>query len=202
MRNLVPVLILACLSIIVSCTKDEKEKVIVPPTNFQPFGVGSTWSYADYPLTNLYSVYATGIDSTFNKKKYHEMYSTNTGTSWVLRENGIYYKLLPYLDTVVEFTYLKDNVSAGSTWFTEYEFDGLPTTYLYKIIENDQSKMINGIIYEHCITVREDVLVDFGLGTDSLITSWDYSYANDVGLVYIKRDSLNNDIYLKSCIIK
>lgn len=201
MRNLISVFILTCLFFVVACNKEEEEKVITPPANFQPFGPGSTWSYADYPFTTLYSIYMTGIDSTFNKKKYHEVFSTNAGYSWVRRENGNYYRLLPYMDTVAEFLYLKDNVSVGNSWKTEFEYAGLPATYQYILTEYDQPKLINGQIYDHCITVRENLLVDFGSGMDSLMASWEYSYANDIGLVYIKRD-IPGDIYLKSFIIK
>jgi len=201
MRNLISVFILSSLFLVVACNKEEEEKVTVPPANFQPVGAGSTWSYADYPFTTLYSVYMTGIDSTFNKKKYKEVFSTNAGYSWVRRESGNYYRLLPYMDTVTEFLYLKDNVVVGSSWEKDFEYGGFPATYQYLLTEYDISKLINGQIYNHCITVRENLLIDFGTGTDSLWSSWEYSYANDIGLVYVKRD-IPGDFYLKSYIIK
>ncbi len=202
MRNLISIFLLSGLFLLVACNKDEEEvKIVLPPSNFQPFGAGSTWSYADYPFSTLYSVYMTGIDSTFNKKKYKEVFTTNEGYSWLRKENGSYYRLLPYMDTVVEFLYLKDNVSVGSGWKSTFEFAGFPATYEYVLTEFDQPKVINGEIYSRCATVRENLLVDFGMGSDSLMASWEYTYANDIGLVYIKRD-IPGDFYLKSYIIK
>lgn len=202
MRNLISLIVLSGLFLLTACKKDEEEvKIVPPPSNFQPTGAGSTWSYADYPFTTLYSVYMTGIDSTFNKKKYKEVFTTNAGYSWLRKENGSYYRLIPYMDTVVEFLYLKDNVVTGSSWKSTFEYAGFPATYEYVLTEFDQPKLINGEIYNRCATVRENLLVDFGMGSDSLMATWEYTYANDVGLVFIKRD-IPGDFYLKSYIIK
>ena len=180
-----------------ACKKEEDPKVVLPPTNFQPVTGGSAWTYAEYPVTNLYTTYCNGIDSVFNKKVYYEMFTTNSGYTWVRKENGIYYRLVPDSDTVIEFIYLKDNVPAGSKWEKTYDLNGFPTTYKYSLLEYDQPRLIYGNVYDHCITVREQVYVDFGAVNDSLIASRDFTYANDVGLVYIDRGTLGQ-IYLKS----
>ncbi len=197
-------LFIALISFIIltlGCKKTETVKEVVLPTNFQPVSAGSAWTYAEYPLTNLYSTYANGVDSVFNKKVYYEMFTTNAGFSWVRKENGNYYRLLPNLDTVIEFNYLKDNVPIGTKWEKTYEINGFPTTYKYLLWEYDEPRLIDGEVYEHCITIREETHVDFGSVSDSLMSSWDYTYANDVGLVYINRGK-SGQIYLKTFNIK
>ena len=194
-------LYLAIISLLIfsqACKKEDTTKVVLPPTHFQPVTDGSAWTYAEYPVINLYSTYSTGIDSVFNKKKYHQMFTTNSGFTWLRNQDGIYYKLVPNQDTVIEFTYLKDNVPVGTGWQKTYDIDGFPTTYKFLVIEYDVPKLIYGQIYEHCITMKEEVHVDFGTVPDSLISKKDYTYANDIGLVLINNGD-NTSVYLKSC---
>jgi hypothetical protein len=189
--------ILSTLIFFLACKKEEEAKVVLPPTNFQPISAGSVWTYAEYPVTNLYTTYCNGVDSVFNKKVYYEMFTTNSGYTWVRKENGFYYRLVPNSDTVIEFIYLKDNAPVGASWQKSYEIDGFPTTFKYLLLEYDQPRLIYGNVYDHCITIREQVYVDFGTVSDSLMSSRDYTYANDVGLVYTNMGTLGQ-VYLKS----
>ncbi len=182
--KLTRILLFFSFAVLLSCDKESKEKETPPPDNYQPVTDFSIWTYSEYPSTALYSIRITGWDTTFNKKKYTEMFSTLTGYSYFRKEGGNYYLMFPD-DTLTEFLYLKDRGLTGDNWEQKVQVSGFDATFKYKITARDIESLVNGIIYKQVITVRRDTWVDFGTGSDSLVSSELSSYANNVGLILI-----------------
>ncbi|MCX6272603.1 MAG: hypothetical protein NTU44_15560 [Bacteroidetes bacterium] len=188
------ILFFAVLAFLVSCKKTEDKKVVLPPDNFQPVSAMSTWTYSEFPGSAVYTITSTGLDSTFNAEKYKEMFSNVSGLFWFRKENGNYYQLFEAGTEKQEYLYLKDKGAVGDHWEFSHVVNGLNATFKYKILEMNTPRLVNGIIYEQVITVKRDTYLDFGTGVDSLYTSEDYSFANDVGLILISKG--NDKTYL------
>lgn len=180
------------------CKKSTEDKPVEVYDNYQPTGGGSIWTYGEFPGGTLYSVTCTGRDSTFNLMKYKEMISTKYGLSWFRKTMGFYYHLIDDGGKKHEYLYLMDNPATGANWQVVDTLGGFPTRHQYIIQGTGQQIMIYGNIYPHVNSVLENTFVDFGTGSDSLVTSYTYFYANNVGLVYIDQGK-NSKIYLASC---
>lgn len=169
-----------------SCKKTTEEPKVELLNNFQPLTKGSSWTYTDYPNTNVYTQFMTGFDSTFNGKKFKEVMNTESGLSWARKDVGSYYSLHAYGNQKIELLFLKEDVPKGTGWEVSFTYNGFNNRLAYVVDEFDVPKIIYGNIYKHCIDVRLDSYVDFGQG-DSLMSRVYYTYANNVGLVYVKR---------------
>ncbi|MHC1708175.1 MAG: hypothetical protein AB9842_11745 [Bacteroidales bacterium] len=180
MRFRFAVLLLSVFALF-SCNKEDDDNTVLIPENFQPVSAYSSWTYSEYPGTGLYTVTMTGMDTTFNKKKYKQMFNNLGGFSYFRKENGSYYLLYP-ADTTREFLYLKDKALVNDTWEMAYEVNGFPTRLVYKTLSMNKPALVGGIMYDHVIVVKTDTYIDFGMG-DSLVSSQNSSYANDVGLI-------------------
>lgn len=190
MKNL-PFLAMSILLITaLSCKKTTEDTKVELLNNFQPMTSGSSWTYTDYPQTNVYSQYITGMDSTFGGKKYREMMNTQSGISWCRKEGGSYYTLYSNGNQKIELLTLKEDVPKGTGWEVDFTANGFNNRLLYVLMEYDVPKIVYGNIYKHCMNVRVESFVDFGSG-DSLMSTVYYTYANKVGLIYVERGDQN-----------
>ncbi len=102
----------------------------------------------------------------------------------------------------VEYNFLKDNLSAGSTWFTP-GFSGTVTPmgmppvsvtarFFYTIIQQNVSVMVNNVNYANTIIVKQELqqLVSGNWVTSTAAGYLQNYYARDIGL--IKQDYYNN----------
>lgn len=180
-----------------SCKKESNNNTVLPGDNFQPVSAHSSWTYSEFPGSGLYTVTMTGLDTTFNLKKYKEVFSNLDGYSYFRKENGSYYLLFPN-DTTREYLYLKDNGAVNDHWEMDYDINGFPTRFIYKTLSMNKPALVGGIMYDQVIVVKRDTYVDFGMG-DSLISTIQSTYANNVGLVLT--DDGKNKIYLAHYVI-
>jgi hypothetical protein len=197
MKFRLPVLFIFMIAVI-SCKKDDDANIVPPADNFQPVSAHSSWTYSEFPGNGLFTVTMTGLDTTFDNKKYKEMYSNLSGYSYFRKENGSYFWLYPN-DTTQEYLYLKDNGLVNDHWEVTYDINGFPTRYVYKTLSMNKPALVGGIVYDNVIVVKRDTYIDFGMG-DSLVTTQNFSYANNVGLVLTEEG--NNKIYLSHYLIQ
>jgi len=169
-----------------SCTKKTEDAKVELLNNFQPTTTGSSWTYTDYPEINVYSQFITGIDSTFGGKKYKEVMNTKSGLSWFRKEGSSYYTLNAIGNQKIERLYLKEDMPVGTGWEVKFTYNGFDNRLAYVVTEFDESKIVYGTIYKHCIVVRLDSYIDYGEG-DTLVSRVLNTYANNVGLVYVER---------------
>lgn len=172
---------------VIGCKKDDKEKVYVPPSNFQPVTSGCSWTYSEYPNVSVFTVSMTGIIDTISGKKYYQKYNTDEGFSWFRKDKGNYYEMRGFGNDTLELLYLKEDVPAGTTWQISHTLSGFDTRFKYTLLEYDVPKLINGYWFQRCIQTRLETFVDYGGPSDSLVSTYNYIYANDIGLAFIEK---------------
>ena len=101
----------------------------------------------------------------------------------------------------MEYTFLKDNQTVGSTW-TSAQFSGLitpdpPATpftpvlrWEFTILGQNVSQIVNGTTYTNVIKVKQELKQEIAPGNWALAAYFDCYYARDKGL--IKQDLFNN----------
>jgi hypothetical protein len=183
-----------------ACTEKTEDKKVELLNNFQPLTSGSSWTYSDYPNVNIYTQYLTGLDSTFDGKKYREMMNTQSGISWYRKSGSSYYHLYSYGNQKIELLYLKDDGVKGTGWEVTYTSNGFDNRLAYVLMAVDVPKLVYGAIYNHCIDVRLNHYVDFGEG-GTLVSQEYYTYANNIGLIFVDRGD-QDKTYLSNCTIR
>ncbi len=193
MRIFFSVAACACL-LISSCSKKSSE---VSVSGFTPLTTGTNWTYSltqtpqmGAASTSTYKLTLTNRDTTINGNSGYKVVSNSAGPNIYLGlRNGEYYRvglLSAIISGSFEELYLKDNITAASTWqqSTTISANGTPValTLAYKIGEIGITKTVAGKAYNNVSEVKLDVNGNFS-GFGLSIGTGSFYYAQGIGLI-------------------
>lgn len=158
---------------------------------------GSSWNYqqtdssATTPTTSNYTVTSTSNDTTINSRKYHVYNYSYGGNQYLSNSANEYYQFdsIPVTGgSYVERLYLKDNVSAGTSWSQNFNLNipnsPVPVSLMVtnKVVEKGISMTVNDVSYSDVIHVSTS-LSSALIPASSFTSSIDSYYAPKVGLI-------------------
>lgn len=167
--------------------------------NYFPTTTNSNWTYSrDGNLNDTILKYVVPGTLSANGNSYSVFFETDgstTDTSGIFRKNGNEYHTLVDLGDYLfdnsvsaDFSFLKDNVPAGTTWTSDAfagTIGGLPVSLRSKltIAKKDESITVNGTEYPNTIAVKNSYEANLGTG------GWvDYSSFAGYTITYFSRN--------------
>ena len=171
--------------------------------NYFPTTVNSNWTYAiDGDVNDTVRHYVSTETASFGGNVYNVFYQTDgntTDTAGIFRKSGNEYHSLVDVGALLldnplsgDFTFLKDNVTSGTTWTSDAfagTVGGVPVSIRAKflITKKDESVTVNGTVYPNTIAVKNTFEVNLsGAGwTDySAFTGYTITYySRNIGLI-------------------
>lgn len=179
-----------------SCSKDD-DPAPGPAEKYMNITAGSTWNYSVTDLNNAannstYVLTSLNRDSAAAGKSYHVFSNSDGGNEYYNITGNDYYSLralpLGVSDTILENLYLKDNLSANSTWSQDYSLNfGIPVTVTVtnKINATGLSKTVGANAYTNVIDVVTTISAPAitTIPGSSLTTDIHSYYAPKVGMI-------------------
>ena len=186
-----------------------------PIPDYFPRTAFSNWSYEfdqNIDPTDTLLIYAIAPTRTINGNIYNLFfYNDGAGVDsfgYYRRAGADYFEWIdmgafvglddPYW---MEYTFLKDNQTAGSTWQST-QFSGQVTPappatpftatlrWEFTILSQNVNQLVNGITYTNVIKVKQELKQEIAPGTWALAAYFECYYARDKGL--IKQDLYNS----------
>ncbi|MEO8820311.1 MAG: hypothetical protein ABI267_10325 [Ginsengibacter sp.] len=191
-------LYLFSIVLIFSACKKSGSGSTTPPTNtYANVSTGSSWNYQQIdssgatPKTTNYTITSTANDTTINTRKYHVYNYSYGGSQYLSNSANEYYQFdsIPVTGgSYIERLYLKDNVSAGTTWSQNFNLNipqsPVPISLMVTntLVAKGISMTVNGVPYSDVIHVSTS-LSSVLFPANSFISNIDSYYAPKVGLI-------------------
>lgn len=188
--------LLVSLNTLNSC-KDKGSDTIVISTAGQYLNqaVGSNWEYFFNGSSNTITVKVIDSTKMLLAKTYRQFLSTDStgsSTNYYAYKDGSYYSLYIGSNGKEELIYLKDSNEVGKKWVSVVTSAGFKIPYSYEVIENNLTKIVNGITYNNVVHVKLTIQT-----TGYIVDSY---YSPKVGL--IKSDAASSITELKKYTLK
>lgn len=189
--------LLAATIIFTACSKNNSSSTTTANTDvYVNSTAGSSWSYRQTDLTGTnspsnYTVTSSSKDTTINSRTYHVYNYSYGGSEYLGMDGHDYYQYdsIPVTGGInIERLYLKDNISAGTTWKQDFSLTipgfplPVPLTVSNKIAETGISRTVNGTAYSNVIHVSTS-LSSALIPSSALSSSIDSYYAPKYGLI-------------------
>ncbi|WP_143822256.1 hypothetical protein [Mucilaginibacter pedocola] len=163
--------------------------------SFQPLGVGSYWKYLKTTAEqdpDTAESRVTGDQPVINGRTYHTVYTQLTkfgGESYFYTADSAV-TVRDYSSIAggyIQIKYVIDSIgTVGQTWTEKITDDGMlngyPARVVGTVIENNITKVLNGITYPRVRHTRMQLQQDKGSGFETLAT-YDYYIAMGVGVI-------------------
>lgn len=190
------VLLLAGTLVFAACKKSDSGSATSTSDTYINTTSGSSWSYQQTNLTtnsgpSNYTVTSTSRDTTINSRKYHVYNYSDGGSQYLGLDGHDYYQYdsIPVSGGInIERLFLKDNVSAGTTWTQDFSLSipgiqlPVPLNISNKIAEKGIDRTVNGTAYSNVIHVSTTLSSALIPGS-ALSSSIDSYYAPKYGLI-------------------
>ncbi|MFM2360753.1 MAG: hypothetical protein RLY16_2746 [Bacteroidota bacterium] len=164
-----PILALfASLTLVFSC-----KKAPTPAANADAYmnvSPNSSWNYRETNLATTtitnYTITSTSRDTVINSRSYHIFNNSNGNKAqYYLISGNEYYEFREIVNNSggnkAELLYLKNNVSAGTTWQQNLTMNvsglDVPVSIAYTLAETNGTRTVNGTTYNNVIKVNATI---------------------------------------------
>lgn len=188
LRKLIILGLIAFAALSTQCSKKETIEPTLSPSlpekgNYYPTSMGSSYIYkigsTEMGLYDQYDTIKFTIKETFEDN--NKSYTRVNGTP-IRVENGNYYVWTTSELFIGEHIFLKDNLPKGSTWGHTEGFQDAEK-FNYSIKDIHPKKEVDGKTYGNVIEVLEEIYWKNTDGSYALLTSTNYFYAKNIGLI-------------------
>jgi hypothetical protein len=174
-----------------NCKKPSTPDPGTPASTYQPTTTGSEWNYTTTGTTasgsanGTYTLKAISKDSVSNGKTFRVFTNSAGANEYYVKVGNDYSRIssLATLTNAVELLYLKDNLSAGSSWSEQKNvtISGNPVSVnmTYTMVGAKFDTTFNGNTFKDCIRIKVNPDIGFPFQENNI---W-YLFAKDVGMI-------------------
>lgn len=182
-----------------NCKKPSNPDPGTPAATYQPTTTGSEWNYtttgttASGPVNTSFKLTATSKDSVANGNTFRVFTNSAGANEYYVKVGNEYSRIsdFPGMNQRIELLYLKDNLSAGSSWSESKTIGPVAGTVTYTIIGTKFDTSFSGNDFKEVIRVKVYPEVPGLTFQENNIT---YLFAKNVGMI-------SNKVRLKSTML-
>ncbi len=182
-----------------NCKKPSTPDTPTETSTYQPTTTGSEWNYtttgtiASGPVNTTFKLTATSKDSVSNGKTFRVFTNSSGANEYYVKVGNDYSRIsdFPGMNQQIELLYLKDNLSAGSSWSEMKTIGPVAGTVTYTVIGSKFDTSFSGNNFKEVIRIKISPSVPGLTFQENNVT---YLFAKNVGMIA-------NKVRLKSTLL-